>query len=434
LLQIAPPVDDQSAKHPADVADQLERLPVEEASQVLHELPPERAAEVLSEVEPDQRKTLVAELSTAQLSEVVKQMPHDEAADLLADVPDAQRAEILAQHPGRSQLVELLKYPEDSAGGIMSDRFITLDADQTVGDALHKLHGIADQETTQSITYLYVTDAAKRLVGVVPLRELVFRRPERHVREIMSPEVKHVWADDDQETIARMFQHYHYLAVPVLDRDRKLVGIVSANQVIEVLRSEATEDMQLMVGLSGEERARTPWRVSFPKRLQWLCINLVTAFMAGAVVGLFEGTIAKWTALAIFLPIVAGQGGNAGIQTLTVIIREMALGEMKPGDGWRALGKETLLGVLNGLAIGVIVGIVGYFWKSSVALGVIVGIAMLLNMLAAALAGVMVPFTLRAFRIDPALASGILVTTVTDVAGFLFFLGLAGLAIALGWV
>jgi magnesium transporter len=250
----------------------------------------------------------------------------------------------------------------------------------------------------------------------------------------MSSEVKHVWVDDDQETIARMFQHYHYLAVPVLDRDRRLVGIVSASQVIEVLRSEATEDMQLMVGLSGEERARTPWRVSFPKRLQWLSINLVTAFLAGGVVGLFEGTIAKWTALAIFLPIVAGQGGNAGIQTLTVIIREMALGEMDKGDGWRALGKETLLGLLNGIAIGILVGIAGYFWKGSIALGVIVGVAMLLNMLAAALAGVLVPFTLRAFRIDPALASGILVTTVTDVAGFLFFLGLAGIAIAMGWV
>ena len=399
---------------------------------MLHQLPPHRAAEVLSEVEPDQRKHLVAELSTSQLSEVVKQMPHDQAADLLADVPDAQRAEILAGLPGRSQVTELLRYPEDSAGGIMSDRFITLDADQTVGAALQKLHGIADSETT-SITYLYVTDADKRLVGVVPLRELVFRRPDRRIRDIMLRDVKHVWADDDQETTGRMFDHYHYLAVPVLDRDRKLVGIVSANQVIDVLQSEATEDMQLMVGLSGEERARTPWKVSFPKRLQWLCINLITAFIAGGVVGMFESTIAKWTALAIFLPIVAGQGGNAGIQTLTVIIREMALGEMNKGDSWRALGKEGLLGLLNGLAIGLIVGVVGWFWKHSITLGVIAGIAMLLNMLAAALAGVLVPFTLRAFRIDPALASGILVTTVTDVAGFLFFLGLAALAIMVGW-
>ena len=224
MLQIAAPVDDQSAKHPADVADQLERLSVEEASQMLHKLPAARAAQVLGEVQPDQRKKLVAELTNEQLSEVLKQMPHDQVADLLADTPDAQRAEMLAALPGRSQVVELLRYPEDSAGGIMSDRFITLDADQTVGEALQKVRGIADSDTNQSVTYLYVVDAEKRLVGVVPLRELVFRRPERRVREIMIPEVKHVWVDDDQETIARMFKHYHYLAVPVLDRDRKLVG------------------------------------------------------------------------------------------------------------------------------------------------------------------------------------------------------------------
>lgn len=425
-------MDDPGAKHPADVADQLERLPAGEASQVFNQLPADRAAQVLGEVEPEQRRRLVAQLGTSQLSDLVKQMPHDQAADLLADVPDALRTEILARIPGRSQVVELLRHAEDSAGGIMSDRFITLHADQTVAEGLRKLHGLADAEAAQSITYLYVVDADQRLVGVVPLRELVFRRPERRIRDIMNPNVQHVWVDDDQETIARMFDHYHYLAVPVLDRDSKLVGIVTANQVIGVLQNEATEDMQLMVGLSGEERARTPWRTSFPKRLQWLCINLVTAFLAGAVVGLFEDTIAKWTALAIFLPIIAGQAGNAGIQTLTVIIREMALGEMDKGDGWRALGKETLLGLLNGLAIGAIVGVVGYFWKGSILLGIIVAIAMLLNMLAAALAGVMVPFTLRAFKIDPALASGILVTTVTDVAGFLFFLGLA--AIALQWV
>jgi magnesium transporter len=195
-----------------------------------------------------------------------------------------------------------------------------------------------------------------------------------------------------------------------------------------VMREEATEDMQLMVGLSGEERALTPWQKSIRGRLPWLCINLATAFLAAAVVGIFEGTIAKWTALAIFLPIVAGQGGNAGAQTLTVIIREMALGEMTVGDGRKALIKEVILGVLNGIAIGLLVGVIGWFWKGSIVLGVVVGVAMLLNMVAAALSGVLVPYTLKALRIDPALASSIMVTTVTDVAGFFFFLGLAALA------
>ena len=211
-----------------------------------------------------------------------------------------------------------------------------------------------------------------------------------------------------------------------------MVGIVVANQVFDVLQHEATEDMQLMVGLSGEERALTPWPKSLSRRLPWLCVNLGTAFLAAAVVGLFEETIAAWTALAVFLPIVAGQGGNAGAQTLTVIIRDLALGEMSPGDGRKALAKEVLLALLNGLVIGLIVGVVGYMWKGSLLLGVVVGTAMVLNMIAAALSGVLVPYTLKALKIDPALASSILVTTVTDVAGFLFFLGLAALAIRWG--
>ncbi len=429
-------MDEPQTKHPADIADELERLPVEDASRRIHDLPRAEAAAVLSEVDPDRRRRIVAELPNQELSEVIALMPHDRAADVLAELPDEKRAEVLGTLPStpRREVTDLLRYPEDTAGGIMSDRFITLRADQTVAEGLQKLHGIAeDAQQTQSVTYLYVTDDQQHLVGVVPLRQLVFRRPERKIRDIMLPDVQHVWVDDDQETIARLFDRYNYMALPVLDRDRRFVGIVSTNQVIDVLQHEATEDMQLMVGLSGEERTRTPWRQSFPKRLQWLCINLVTAFLAGAVVGMFESTIAKWTALAIFLPIVAGQGGNAGIQTLTVIIREMALGELARGDGWRALSKETILGLLNGLALGLIVGVVGYLWKGDLRLGIIVAIAMLLNMLAAALSGVLVPFTLRGLKIDPAMASGILVTTVTDVAGFLFFLGLAALAMHWFW-
>jgi magnesium transporter len=185
--------------------------------------------------------------------------------------------------------------------------------------------------------------------------------------------------------------------------------------------------MQLMVGLSGEERALTPWHHSLRRRLPWLCVNLGTAFLAAAVVGLFEQTIASWTALAIFLPIVAGQGGNAGTQTLTVIIRDMALGELAAGEGRKALMKEFLLGLLNGTVIGLIVGLASYFWKGSFALGLVVAIAMVLNMMAAGVSGVLVPYTLRWLRVDPALASSIILTTVTDVAGFFFFLGLATL-------
>lgn len=418
---------DEPKQHPADVADALLRLPPEEASRALHDLPPAQAAAVLEEVEPEQTRDLVAALTPHELSEVVGQMPHDRAADVLAQLSEPERRDVLRELPEAEQVSRLLEHGPETAGGIMSDRFICLRADQTVEAGLQMLRNRVPEIDAQSVSYLYVTDSEDRLVGVAPLRHLVFNPPERRLREVMIADVAHVQVDADQEQIARLFERYHYMALPVLDAQGRLVGIVLASQVIGIIQEEATEDMQLMVGLSGEERVRTPWGRSVARRLPWLCVNLATAFLAGWVVGLFEETIAAWSALAIFLPIVAGQGGNAAAQTLTVIIRDMALGELSPNDGRRALVKELAVGLANGLVIALIVGVASVLWKGSPILGMVVAVAMLLNMLAAALSGVLVPYTLRALRIDPAMASSILVTTVTDVAGFLFFLGLATL-------
>lgn len=429
-------VVESSALHPADLADRLQRLPVEEARRILQQLPEGKRADVIAELDRAEATELLQAFSSAELADVLEGMPHSEAADVAGELPPEQRAAVLAELPAQdsAQVASLLRYPADTAGGIMSDRFITLRADQTVTECqelLRQRAADAPAEMTDDIAYLYVTDQDGRLLGVVPFRDLVFRRPHRRMDEIMRTEVKFVRAQDDQEKVARLFQQYHYLALPVLNREDRLVGIVLANQVIDVLKDEVTEDMQRMVGLSGEESALTPWRRSLRGRLGWLYVNLATAFLAASVVSLFESTIARWTALAVFLPIVAGQGGNAGAQTLTVIIRAMALGELKPADGRRALAKELTLGLLNGMAIGLVVGVLGYWWKGSALLGVVVGVAMLLNMLAAALSGVLVPYGLKALRIDPALASSIFVTTVTDVAGFFFFLGLAALGLKL---
>lgn len=419
-------------KHPADVADQLQRLPAEKARAELDKLPHETAAAVLHEIEHDERAAILSQLETPQVAKLLHELPHDEAVDVISALPGDRRSAVLSQLPFDQQqhIKGLLKYAPDTAGGIMSDQFLSVRAHQTVDQTLQELRKRVETVASGAISYLYVVNENSTMVGIVSIRDLVFSRPERRISEIMNRDVKHVWVDDDQEKIAHLFEHYHYLALPVLERNGQLVGIVVANQVINVLRKEATEDMQLMVGLSGEERALTPWRKSIGRRLPWLCINLATAFLAGAVVGLFEDTIASWTALAIFLPIVAGQGGNAGAQTLTIIIRDLALGELSPGDGRKALIKELILGLLNGLVIGLIVAVVGYLWKANAMLGVVVGLAMLLNMVAAALSGVLVPYTMKALRIDPALASTILVTTVTDVAGFFFFLGLAALALS----
>ncbi len=425
--------DEYLELHAADLADRLERLPPEEARELLRRLPPQKAAAVLAEIDPDNAPDLLVGWTPAQIAVLVQNMPPPNAVDLLQGLaPAARRDTLTALHPEHAaRLRPLLRYAEDTAGGIMSNRFIALREEMTVQQVRELLRSRGEEERTEDIAYLYVTDAAQKLVGIVGLRDLIFRRSERRMNEIMNRDVKCVRADTDQEELARQFEHYHYLGLPVLDNEGRLVGVVKASDALAIARKEATEDMQLMVGLSGEERALTPWPKSVTRRLPWLYINLATAFAAAAVVNLFESTIAQWTALAVFLPIVAGQGGNAGMQTLTVIIRDLALGELSPGEGRKALLKEIILALVNGLAIGAAVGLIGWYWKGSALLGVVAGTAMLLNQLAAALSGVVIPLGLRMLRVDPALASSIFLTTVTDVAGFFFFLGLAALALRL---
>jgi magnesium transporter len=275
-----------------------------------------------------------------------------------------------------------------------------------------------------------VTDAEGRLRGVLRVRDLLFSPSNLKIRDIMEPGVRAVSVHADQEEIARLYRAYGFSAIPVVDDFQRLRGVVTADDVLEVVEEEATEDMQRMVGLSGEEAAETPWMRSVRNRLPWLCFNLATAFLAGWVVSLFETTIAKYAVLAIFLPIIAGQGGNAGTQTLTIIVRSIALGDLPEKRHRSILVKEILVGLLNGLAIGLVVGGVSWLWRGELVLGVITFAAMVLNMVAAGIAGVLIPLGLRALRIDPALASAILLTTVTDVVGFFLFLGLAALVLS----
>jgi len=416
--------------HPADLADRLQRLSLEDAQRLLPGLPPALAAGALAELEHDRQWELLTSLPEDKLPPLLTELPPRVVADLVPALPPPARRSALEKLPARQRqrVQALLHYAPDTAGGIMSDRFITLRDNMTVDQARELLRGHAQEERSEDVAYLYVTDAGQRLVGIVSLRDLVFRRAERPMSEIMNRDVKCLRTEDDQEKMAQEFEHYHYLGLPVLDPSGVLVGVVKASDALEVAQAEATEDMQLMVGLSGEERTLTPWYTAVRRRLPWLYINLATAFLAALVVNLFESTIARWTALAVFLPIIAGQGGNAGMQTLTIVVRDLALGEISAGDGWRALSKELMLGLVNGLAIGLVVGLIGWLWKGSLALGLVAFAAMLLNQLSAAFAGVAIPFGLKAVRVDPALASSIFVTTVTDVAGFFFFLGLALLA------
>jgi len=280
-------------------------------------------------------------------------------------------------------------------------------------------------EEVETIYYAYAVDDEGRLEGVISLRDLALARPETRLSALVNRDVISVPVDADAEDVARLFDKYNYYALPVIDADRRLLGIITIDDVIDVIREEATEDIYRSQGVPLEERVDTPWHESLRWRMPWLYFNLLTAFLAASVVGAFEETIAKFASLAFFMPIIAGQGGNAGMQTVTIVTRGIALGEVPKGEGWRILRKEILLGIFDGLAMGVVVGAVGFLWKKTIFLGIVVFLAMVFNMITAGIVGTVIPLTLRAMRQDPALASSIFLTTFTDTLGFAFLFLLA---------
>lgn len=416
--------------HPADFADRLERLSSEAARDILQQLPPAESAMILAELDADKAANLLEGFTGGEIAAWLRLLPPHTSADFLFALPVAQRKEVLTALPPEQSaaVVALLRHLPDSAGGIMDNRFIAVRADKTVEECLAGLRASSEQRTGD-VLYLYITDEAERLVGVVSLRDLVFAPAERRMSEIMNREVRFLHVADDQEEIARQIQHYHFLGLPVVDEQERLVGVVKIRDAIRVAQTEATEDMQLMVGLSGEERIWTPWRHSITRRLPWLGVNLITALGAATVVSFFEGTISRWTALVAFLPLICAVAGNAGNQALTVIIRSLALGEVAPGDAMQALRKELFIGAGNGVVLALAIGLIAFGWKGSVLLGVVAGTAMFLNQILGALAGVAIPFGLKWCKVDPALASSIFVTALTDTMGFLVFLGLATVAL-----
>jgi magnesium transporter len=422
--------DDFGNRHPRDIAERMRDIPVAKIEDVLRALPKETAAQVLSELPKDIQVRLFESIPIAHLCDIVAEMFSDDAADVLGHIPAAKLREIMRgmSAPEAKQINDLLQYPEDTAGGIMQTEVIAVSEDLTIAEAIEMLRR-EEENLPNGIFYIYVVDAEYRLRGVLRVRDLLFSSPNRKIRDIMVPEVRSVSVHADQEEIARLFRAYGFSAMPVVDDFQRLRGVVTADDVFDIVEEEATEDMQRMVGISGEESAETPWMHSVRNRLPWLLFNLGTAFSAGWVVSLFESTIAKYAVLAVFLPIIAGQGGNAGTQTLTIMVRSIALGELPEKHHRAILIKEIIVGLLNGLAIGIIVGAVSWLWKNDVILGVITFAAMALNMIAAGVAGVVIPLGLKALRIDPALASAIMLTTVTDVVGFFLFLGLAAVVL-----
>jgi magnesium transporter len=410
---------------PADRADLVEELSDADQVALLSQLDPADSADVLEEMEDEDAAALAELLPVADLAGILDEMEADEAADVLGDLPPERAAETLKEMEKPTEIISLLQYPDDTAGGLMTPAVVTLRRDWRVQEALEALRRVGPE--ADSAYYLFVTDEARVLQGVVGLRDLVVAFPETVIEVLMDPNVVSVPVTADQELCARTLSRYGFLALPVVDEGSRLVGVITADDLIEVAEDEATEDMYRMVGISGEERVFGPLRSSVIKRLPWLAVNMVTLFVAIAVVNAFEWVIAGMVALATFLPLVSGEGGNAGSQTATVIVRGMALGEVDVRNGVRALAKELVAAAINGAIIGIGTGVAIYLWKREPVIATAAALAMVLNFLVAALAGVLVPLGLRLMRVDPALASAAFVTAVTDTLGFLFFLGIAAL-------
>ena len=381
----------------------------------------------LTEVDDRVRGEILEELPPTTVAEGVRELDSDDAAYILEDLPKAEQAEVLRKLPPaeRGPLERILLYPEDSAGRRMQTEFIAAPPSWTVGDAIDHLRETAD--LPDRFFELYVVDDGRKLLGAVALDRLLRTKRPIPISELMDPDRRRVLATEDREEVARMFERYNLVAAPVVDQDERLVGVLTFDDIVDVIEEEAEEDIRALGGVTrDEELADSVWRIA-RGRFNWLLVNLATAFLASSVLGLFEGSLEKMVALAVLAPIVASQGGNATTQTMTVAVRALATRELTDANAWRVIVRELLVGMVNGVAFAIITGVAAVAWFKLPGLGVVIGLAMLCNLIAAALGGILIPLGLHRLRFDPAVASSPFVTTVTDVVGFFAFLTIATL-------
>jgi magnesium transporter len=414
--------------HPADLGPILADLTPDEIRTVIDLLfKQRRAATLLRELPTELLPEIYEAITDHRLAEVLARLEIDDMLELVEIIPEERRDTVKQRLPRgrRDELRHAELYPPDSAGRVMTTRFLALDEKMTAQEAIDSIR--AAEQISDTSLYLYVVDELRHLLGVVPIRRLVAAPPDTRCSEIMIREAISTLADADQEEVAHLVARYDLLAIPVTDVDGCMLGIITVDDVIDVITEEATEDMYHLAGLSEADRVFSSARLSVRKRLPWMLLNLATAFTAGAVIGLFQSTLEQIVSLAVFLPVVAGVSGNGGIQTLTVITRAIALGEIEFSSGIRAVGKEIQVGLVLGVAAGLLSGLIAYLWHGSPAMGLVLLLAMMITMTVAGLLGAGIPLILKALGQDPALGSGVLLTFCTDALGFFSFLGIATL-------
>ena len=411
--------------HSADVAHILEALPLEDRLTIWNLVKVERDGEILLEVSDAVRETLIAAMDSDELIAATEQLDADEIADLAPDLPRYVIDDVFQSLPmeEREQLRAAMSYPEDVVGALMDFDIVTIRDDVTLEVVLRYLRRL--DELPDHTDQLFVVDRDERLKGVLPLNRLLVSDPDTEVAAVMSTEILKLHPNDKAQQAAHAFERYDLVSASVVDADGKLVGRVTVNAVMDFIREESENEALKLGGLSEEEDLFAPVWKSVKNRWVWLAINLVTAFIASRVIGVFEDSIEKLVALAALMPIISGIGGNSGNQTITMIVRALALGQLNIGNARKLLAKEIGVSAVNGIVWGSAVGLFAFFIYDSIALGLVMTLAMALNLLLAAFLGVLIPLTLQKFGRDPATGSSVMITAVTDSGGFFIFLGLA---------
>ena len=394
---------------------------------ILGRIPEALRGDVLLELPEGMQEDLLASLAPSEIEEVVEHLDSDDATDILQAVDKEVADEVIGrlEPEDRREIEPLLEHDEESAGGLMQAELFKVRAGWEIQKVLEALRRFGHE--IENLNYVYAVDDADKLIGVIPLHKLLFCNTDDSVTQVLDPDFPQVHADQDQEDVARIFEKYNVLALPVVDDDGILVGRITADDILDVVQEEATEDMYRLAALTDQDDLAEPVGITAWRRGVWLTVNLGTAILASLVIAQFEATIARIVVLAVLMPIVASMGGIAGTQTLTVIVRGIALGRVTFETARRALVKEVRVSVLTGLSFATATGLVASFWFPALGakLGIVIAAAMMINLLAAGLSGALIPLTLQRIHIDPALASGTILTTVTDVVGFFAFLELA---------
>src|SRR6201986_3278735 len=413
--------------HEADLGDLIAALDADDRVELVELTGADFDFSALNEVDDSVREEILEELEPETVAEGVRELESDDAVELLEVLDEADQEQILEKLPlpERVALERSLLYPENSAGRRMQTEFIAVPPDWTVGQAIDYMRDTPD--LPDRFYEIYAVDGAQHWQGAISLDALLRARRPVPLANLIDEDRRRVSVMDDQEEVARLFGKYNLVAAPVVDTENRLVGVITVDDVVDVIEEEADEDLKALGGVtSDEELSDNVWTIA-KARFNWLLVNLATAFLASSVLGLFEGQLEKMVALAVLAPIVASQGGNAATQTMTVAVRALATRELGSNNAYRVVLREGLVGLVNGLAFAVITGIAAVAWFKIPGLGIVIGLAIICNLVAGALGGILIPMVLERVRADPAVASGTFVTTVTDVVGFFSFLGIATL-------